>query len=82
MQTKTMSTTRSVRIALLVFVLIHALILFSMRLLPFVDLPNHLAEATVFKYADSSNLIGQYYKAVPGFYPNTFHTVFCSFFLQ
>lgn len=75
-----MRTNWSPRIILFVFLIIHAFLLFYMRLLPFVDLPNHLAEATVFKYADESNLLGRYYKAVPAFYPNTFHTVFCSLF--
>jgi hypothetical protein len=75
-----MPNNRSVRIALAVFVVIHAILLFSMRLLPFVDLPNHLTEAAVYKYNGTEGLIGQNYQAVPAFYPNTFHTVFCSLF--
>ncbi len=61
-------------------VLINALLLYSISLLPFIDLPNHLAEATIYKYKDTDALLGTYYKAVPWYYPNTFHTVFCSLF--
>jgi hypothetical protein len=61
-------------------ILIHALTLFFMPLLPFIDLPNHLAEATIFKYQYKDEILGTHYKAVPAFYPNTFHTVFCSLF--
>ncbi len=51
-----------------------------MDLFPFVDLPNHLAEASIFKYHEPGNLIGQYYTPTPWYFPNTFHTVFCSLF--
>jgi hypothetical protein len=71
---------RTAFIALLIVALFHVVLLFAMPLLPFIDLPNHLAEATVYKYAKEGTLLGQYYKAVPSYYPNTFHPVFCSLF--
>ncbi|MGZ3858437.1 MAG: hypothetical protein ACXVMS_02825 [Flavisolibacter sp.] len=61
------------------FVLFYLVLFGTSSLLPFTDLPNHLVEATIFKYGKDP-LIGQYYQSVPGFYPNTFHTVFCSLF--
>jgi hypothetical protein len=71
---------RTVLLAIAVLILINAVLLFSMRLLPFTDLPNHLVEAAVYKYAAPGTSMGQYYEAVPWYYPNTFHTVFCSLF--
>ena len=63
------------------FILMMAIIYSSSRLLPFVDLPNHLAEATIFKYLLHGDPIFQsYYSMVPWFYPNTFHTYFTSLF--
>jgi hypothetical protein len=32
---------------------------YSLHLFPFIDLPNHLAEATVYKYAKEGTLLGQ-----------------------
>ncbi len=72
---------RQVPFVLFVIVLLNIILLYSVNLLPFIDLPNHLAEATIYKYAQNSNEnLGDYYKAVPWYYPNTFHTVFCSLF--
>ena len=71
---------RDTGIALCVFLLLAATLIATMRLLPFIDLPNHLAEATIYKYYEPTNLIGQYYRPVPWNYPNTFHTFFCSLF--
>jgi hypothetical protein len=65
----------------LLFVAIHSIAMCVFPLLPFVDLPNHLAEATVYKFAgEPGNALSQYYKPTPWFFPNTFHTVFCSLF--
>jgi hypothetical protein len=75
-----MRSHRSFLIVMLFFILIHTVLLLWAPLFPFTDLPNHLAEATIYKYGHPQNLIGQYYESVPGFYPNTFHTVFCSLF--
>ena len=69
-----------VRILILAFLILNTLLLSSMELFPFVDLPNHLAEASIFKYYEPGNLIGQYYTPTPWYFPNTFHTVFCSLF--
>ena len=62
-------------------IVLNAVVLYSVALVPFVDVPSHLAEAAIYKYIDDpSALISQYYTAVPWYYPNTFHTVFCSLF--
>jgi len=72
---------RQVPLFLVIVALFNAILLYSLPLLPFIDLPNHLAEATIYKYAQNSNeILGDYYKAVPWYYPNTFHSVFCSLF--
>lgn len=63
------------------FFLVNAILVASVPLLPFIDLPNHLAEATIFKYYDQpGNDLSAYYKPVPWYYPNTFHALFCSWF--
>ncbi|MEO5602552.1 MAG: hypothetical protein ABIR06_16640 [Cyclobacteriaceae bacterium] len=51
-----------------------------MSFLPFIDLPNHLAEATIYKFYEPGNVLSQYYKPTPWYFPNSFHTVFCSLF--
>src|SRR5688572_30227451 len=64
-----------------VIVGIHALFLILTPLFPFIDLPNHLAEAAIYKYhGDPGNSLANYYEPVPWYFPNTFHTVFCSLF--
>jgi hypothetical protein len=55
----------------------HFLLIFLVRLYPFVDLPNHLAEATIFRfYGEPGNQFAQYFslKLFPS--PNIFHIVF------
>lgn len=77
----TSSDFRNVKIFIALFVLINAVFLFSMPLLPFIDLPNHLAEATIYRYyGEEGNVLLKYYKPTPWYFPNTFHTVFCSWF--
>lgn len=71
---------KQVAILIALFVLINAILLSSIHLLPFIDLPNHLAEATIFKHYEPGNLISEYYQPTPWYFPNTFHTVFCSLF--
>lgn len=72
---------RDVKIIIALFVLVNAVFLFSMPLLPFIDLPNHLAEATIYRYyGEEGNVLANYYKPTPWYFPNTFHTVFCSLF--
>lgn len=66
---------------LFVFILATALIVICNSLLPFVDLPSHLAEATIYKYYhDSDNLFSKYYQLTPWYFPNTFYLVFTSVF--
>lgn len=70
-----------VRTVLAFFFVVHAIFLFAMPLLPFIDLPNHLAEATVYKfYGEDGDILSNFYKPTPWYFPNTFHTVFCSLF--
>jgi hypothetical protein len=72
---------RNVKIIIAVLVLVNAVFLLSMPLLPFIDLPNHLAEATIYRfYNEDGNVLANYYQPTPWYFPNTFHTVFCSLF--
>lgn len=68
------------RTLVLVFLLVNVILIASARLLPFIDLPNHLAEATIYKFYEPGNLLAMYYKPTPWYFPNSFHTVFCSLF--
>lgn len=64
---------------ILVFIMLNAILVLTSSLLPFVDLPNHLAEATIFKYyGDAGNQFSTYYQLVPWYFPNQFHIWFCS----
>lgn len=64
-----------------VFVILNAILLFSLHLIPFMDLPSHLAEAAIYKHRSGSDtILPQFYKTVPWFFPNTFHMIFCSLF--
>lgn len=71
---------RKVKTLILLFIVVNIVLLASSRLLPFIDLPNHLAEATIFKYHEPGNLLSRYYSPTPWYFPNTFHTIFCSLF--
>ena len=72
---------RQVLTVIIIFLVANAIVIFSARLLPFQDLPNHLAEATVFKLnMQTSDFLNGYYTSVPWYFPNTFHPVFCSLF--
>jgi hypothetical protein len=58
----------------------HLWLLWSSRLLPFIDLPDHLATATILRhYGEPSNQFAEYY-SVGSFFlkPNLFHLLFCS----
>ena len=64
-------------IALLVF--LHVAVLANSRLLPFVDLPFHLAASTILRYFDSpENHFAGYYALELGLKPNLLHTWLCS----
>jgi hypothetical protein len=81
MQTLNLGSDKNASIVVLVFVLVHAAILLGLPLLPFIDLPNHLAEATIYKYhGEPGNTLSLYYQPTPWYFPNTFHTIFCAVF--
>ncbi len=57
---------------------LHLALVFSARLYPFVDLPDHLAAATIARHAgEPSNAFAHYYRAETFLKPNTFHLRFC-----
>lgn len=61
------------------FILLNAILIIFSPLLPFVDLPNHLAEATIYRYYGApGNSFTTYYQLVPWYFPNQFHIWFCS----
>lgn len=62
-----------------IFALVNAVIIIWSPLLPFIDLPNHLAEATIYRYyGEPGNSFSTYYQLVPWYFPNQFHIWFCS----
>ncbi|MEJ2004783.1 MAG: hypothetical protein P8X57_07435 [Cyclobacteriaceae bacterium] len=62
-------------------IIVIAVLIVNTRLLPFVDLPNHLAEAAIFRHLlNSDKVFDAYYEMVPWFYPNTFHPYVVSLF--
>ncbi|MEW6112250.1 MAG: hypothetical protein AB1664_08985 [Thermodesulfobacteriota bacterium] len=58
----------------------HLWLLWSSRLLPFIDLPDHLATATILRhYGEPTNQFAEYYSISSFFWkPNLFHILFCS----
>jgi hypothetical protein len=58
----------------------HVGLIWLSRLLPFVDLPDHLATATIIRYySDTTNHFKEYYSLGSFFAkPNLFHVLFCS----
>lgn len=81
MQSGSTSAYHQAKFVFFLFFLVHAIFLLAMPLFPFIDLPNHLAEATIYKYyGDASSELSHYYQPTPWYFPNTFHTVFCSLF--
>jgi hypothetical protein len=71
---------RQAALIIFIFLVLNAILLLSVNLLPFQDLPNHLAEATIFKSNFQGSHLSEYYRSVPWYFPNTFHPVFCSLF--
>ena len=50
----------------------------NLRIYPFIDVPNHLALATIIKfYGEATNAFKQYYSIDMFLKPNTFHPLFC-----
>ena len=61
------------------FIIIHLILICSLRIYPFIDLPNHLSEATILRYySDLNNEFSKYYSIHLFPKPNIFHMVFCS----
>ncbi len=63
--------------------LVHEYILCSSRLFPFVDLPDHLATATIMRYFHAPGLVLSEYYSLGGLFlkPNSLHLLFCSWSL-
>ncbi len=65
-------------VAITIIVCAHIVILFSARLLPLVDIPNHLAMATILRdYGEATNLFSSFYALDLFPKPNVFFLVFC-----
>ena len=62
--------------------IVHVLNISRLDVYPFTDLPNHLAEVTIFKFMDDlGNDFSSYYRSEIGLLkPNSFHIVFCALF--
>jgi len=68
--------------AIVVFVLMigaYFYLIAGQTLFPFVDLPNHLAEATIYQQS-SDPVLSRFYQIEKGINPNSFHYLFCSLF--
>lgn len=58
---------------------LHGGLVISSRLLPFTDLPNHLAASTITRHSgEEGTVLGDYFDVDLFPRPNVFHTVFCS----
>lgn len=57
----------------------HIFLICVLRIYPFVDLPMHLASATIYRYfGEANNVFNQFYTIEKIFgQPNTFHLLFC-----
>jgi len=61
------------------FIILHIILICSLRIYPFIDLPNHLSEATILRYYnDGTNEFSKFYSIHLFPKPNIFHMVFCS----
>jgi len=61
------------------FLLFNPILIFQQNLLPFVDLPNHLAEATIYRhYWDPGNQFSRFFSIDKMIDPNTFNLYFFS----
>ena len=69
---------RWARISCIVVAAAHAVLIASLRLYPFVDLPNHLASATILRFAGQpGNRLADFYTVPTLFKPNVTHLAFC-----
>ncbi|MCK4539360.1 MAG: hypothetical protein KAV42_11240 [Candidatus Krumholzibacteria bacterium] len=58
-------------------IVLHMLMMWHVRIYPFVDLPNHLAKATIYRYyGESANQFDDYYAVDIFPKPNVFHLLF------
>lgn len=72
------SRTRLFIIMLLLFIILHASVVGTVRLYPFLDTPNHLAIATIYRhYGEPTNQFVRYYVVDTFLKPNVFHLFFC-----
>lgn len=61
------------------FLVLHSILMLNLRLFPFVDLPNHLSVASIYKhYGEETNRLDEFYSVDLSFHPNIFHPLFCS----
>ena len=60
------------------FMVLHVYLIASMHLYPFLDTPNHLAIATIYRYyGETTNQFASYYSIDTFLKPNVFHLYFC-----
>ena len=58
--------------------MMHLLLVGNVRIYPFVDVPNHLALANIYRYyGQPTNQFAQFYNLNTFLKPNTFHLFFC-----
>ena len=61
------------------FIVLHSFLILNLRLFPFVDLPNHLSVASIYKHSgERTNRLDEFYSVDLSFHPNIFHPWFCS----
>ncbi|WP_324677392.1 hypothetical protein [Hymenobacter sp. GOD-10R] len=74
-----MKSKRNFWIIFFLLLVVHAIVILSVRYFPFADVASHLAEGTIYKYYnEASNKFNEYYTLHYFFYPNTFHLFFFS----
>lgn len=62
----------------LLFIGAHLLLVSTIRIFPFLDTPNHLALATIYRYyGEPTNQFASYYAIDTVLKPNVFHLFFC-----
>lgn len=65
-------------ILFITFIMMHLLLVGNVRLYPFLDTPNHLAMATIYRYyGQPGNHFADYYLIDTVLKPNVFHLFFC-----
>jgi hypothetical protein len=62
----------------LFYIGVHLLLVSTIRIYPFLDTPNHLAIATIYRYyGETTNQFADYYTIDTFLKPNVFHLFFC-----